>query len=89
MGPDKTRATFRITEESAVAAAAAHPEYLRVVHRRDARRSYLGLEVRLRGASGARLNLLVLEAWAANAPRKLLERYLDEGGRLPTPVGTR
>ena len=89
MGPDTTLATFCITEESAVSAAAAHPEYLRVVHRSDARRSYVGLEVRLRLTSGARLNLLVREAWAARAPRKVVRKYLDEGGRLPKPLGTR
>lgn len=85
MGPDKTLATFRIVEGSARAAAAAHPEYSRVVRRPDSRRSYGGLEVRLRGASGARLNSLVLEAWAAQARRKLVRRYLDGGGRLPKP----
>lgn len=89
MEPDKTLATFCITEESAVAAAAAHPETLRVVHRSDARRSYLGLEVRLRVTSGARLQLLVREAWAARAPGKVVRKYLDEGGRLPKPLGTR
>ena len=89
MGPDKTLATFGVTEESAVASAAARPEYSRVVHRLAARRSCRGLEIRLRGASGAHLNLLVLEAWAATAPRKLVRRHLDEGGRLPKPRRTR
>lgn len=89
VGPDKTVATFCITEESAATATAAHPEYARAVRRLDARRSYGGLEVRLRGASGARLKLWVLEAWAAKAPRKLVERYLAEGGRLPKPLRIR
>ncbi len=85
MGRDKTLATFRIVERSARAAAAAHPEYSQVVRRSGSRRSYQGLEVRLRGASGAHPNLLVLEAWAAQAPTKLVRRYLDGGGRLPGP----
>lgn len=89
MGPEATRATFRIPEESAVSAAEAHPEYLRVMRRRDARRSYLGLEVRLPQTSGARLYRLVLEAWTARAPRRLVRRYVHDGGRLPRPLGSR
>jgi hypothetical protein len=76
MGPGRATATFCIPEESAATAAAAHPEYTRVVHRSDARRGYLGLEVRLRFASGARLKLWTLEAWAAKAPKKLAEQSL-------------
>jgi hypothetical protein len=77
VGPDKATAIFCITEESAATAAAAHPDYAHLVHRSDARRSYLGLEVRLRCASGTRLKLWVLEAWAAKAPKKLAQRPLD------------
>jgi hypothetical protein len=78
MGPDAATATFCISEKSAATAAAAHPEYARLVHRSDARRSYLGLEVRLRAVSGARLKLWVLEAWAARAPKKLVQQSRDD-----------
>jgi hypothetical protein len=69
IGPDRTTAIFRIAESSAASAVVKHPEYNRVVRRPDGRPRYLGLEVRLRFASGARLMLLVQEAWAATAPR--------------------
>ncbi len=89
LGPDRAVATFRIPEESAAVAAAAHPEYARVVHRPNALRTYLGLEVRLPGASGARIKLWVIEAWVAKAPPRLVRRYLDEGGRPPRPLRIR
>jgi hypothetical protein len=78
MGPDRTTAIFCIPEESASAAAVAHPEFAHLVYRPDSRRSYLGLEVRLRLVSGARLKLWVLEAWAAKAPKRLSQQRLDE-----------
>lgn len=86
VGPDPGSATFHIGEPSAKAVAATHPEYARLVYSANARPAYLGLVVRLRSVSGARLYLWVLEAWAATAPKKVVRIYLDQGGRVPKPM---
>jgi hypothetical protein len=44
MGRDETNPVFCIAEESANARAAADPDHAVAVRRRDARRSFLGLE---------------------------------------------
>lgn len=75
MGRDETTAVFCITEESAAARAATDPENAAVVHRMDARRSFLGLEVRLVGTSSEVLQELVQEAWVAQAPKTLAKQY--------------
>jgi len=69
MGRDETTAVFCVTEESADAAAAADPRNASAVRRMDARRSFLGLEVRLASISKKRIEALVHEAWAAQAPK--------------------
>jgi hypothetical protein len=43
----------------------------------DARRSFLGLEVRLVGVPAERVDALVGEAWMTQAPKALVKRYLD------------
>jgi len=71
LGRDETTAVFCISEQQARHAAAADPGACEVVRRRDARRSFLGLQVDLGGISAARIQCLVEEAWRQQAPRKL------------------
>lgn len=75
MGRDETTAVFCISEQSADEAAAADPEHAAAVRRMDARRSFLGLEVQLAGASEDRLEALVREAWTAQAPKRLVAEH--------------
>jgi hypothetical protein len=79
MGRDETTAVFCITEESANSAAAADPDHAAAVRRRDARRSFLGLEVRLDSVPPERAEALVREAWAAHAPRRLAKQFTGGG----------
>lgn len=74
MGRDEATAVFCITEESANRAAAADPEHAAAVRRRDARRSFLGLEVQLAGVSSKQAEAFVREAWATQAPKTLVKR---------------
>jgi hypothetical protein len=80
LGRDQTTAIFCITEESANSAAAKHPDHATAVRRGDARRSFLGLEVRLDGVPAEWVAALVREAWASQAPGHLVERE-DVAGR--------
>lgn len=79
MGRDEATVVVCITEESAAAAAAADPGHAAAVRRMDARRSFLGLEVRLAGTAPERVEALVREAWTARAPKTLAAKYA--GGR--------
>jgi len=74
MGRDETTAVFCVTEESAETAAAADPDHAAAARRSDARRSFLGLEVRLTGVPAERVEALVREAWAAQAPKTMANR---------------
>ncbi len=76
MGRDETTAVFGISEESAEEAVAADPELGIPVRRPDAKRSFLGLEVQLRGVAPERAEALVIEAWAAQAPKRLASEHL-------------
>jgi hypothetical protein len=76
MGRDETTAVFCISEAAADEAAAADPEHAAAVRRTDARRSFLGLEVQLAGVAGDRLEALVREAWATQAPKRLVAEHL-------------
>lgn len=76
MGRDETTAVFCVSEESAQAAATADPEHATAVRRSDARRSFLGLEVQLAGVPDDLLEALVWEAWAAQAPKRLVAEHL-------------
>jgi len=80
MGRDETTAVFCISEDAARQAAAADPEHAAVVNRMDARRSFLGLEVRLAGVSSERIKSLVREAWLARAPKTTVRKHLRESG---------
>jgi len=75
MGRDQATAVFCITKESADAAAAADPGHAAAVHRMDARRSFLGLEIRLAGVPTAQVEALVHEAWATQAPKTLARQH--------------
>lgn len=78
MGRDENTAVFCITEESADAAAAADSEHAAAVRRRDARRSFLGLEVQLAAVPAKRVEALVREAWASKAPKTLVKQHIGE-----------
>lgn len=76
MGQGEETAVFCISEEAAVAALAAEPELGAPVRRTDAKRSFLGLEVQLRGVAAERAEALVIEAWKEQAPKRLVGEYL-------------
>jgi hypothetical protein len=78
MGRDETSAVFCVTEDSAEAAATADPDHATLARRMDARRSFLGLEVRLAGVPAERVEALVREAWAAQAPKTLARQHLGD-----------
>jgi len=54
MGQDEATAVFCVSEQEAGNAAAADPATCEAVRRRDARRSFLGLQVELGSVSGER-----------------------------------
>ncbi|MGH8979421.1 MAG: MmcQ/YjbR family DNA-binding protein [Acidimicrobiales bacterium] len=78
MGRDETTAVFCITQESAVAAAAADPEHAAAVRRTDARRSFLGLEVQLAFVPASRVESWVREAWVSHAPKTVVKQLLGK-----------
>lgn len=75
MGKDETTAVFRVGEHAASEAAAADPAVYEAVRRRDARRSFLGLQVQLGNADSDRVRGLVQAAWHQQAPRRLIEDH--------------
>lgn len=77
MGADETTVVFCIGEESAERLAAEHPGSASAERRRDARRSFLGLQVRLDAFQDAELEALVREAWVAQAPKRLVKEFLE------------
>lgn len=82
MGRDETTAVFCISEKCAEEYAAADPEHTAAVRRTDARRSFLGLEVKLAGVSAQVVRNLIEQAWTAQAPRTLAKQrsQIDLGG---------
>jgi hypothetical protein len=78
MGRDETTAVFCIGEQHADNAAQPDPATCEAVRRRDARRSFLGLQVELGEVSTARIRNLVEEAWRQQAPKRLVAEY-DRG----------
>lgn len=82
MGRDEATVVFCIAEESANIVAMADPEHAAAVRRKDARRSFLGLEVQLAAIAFERIESLVREAWLAQAPRTLVKDYK---GSTPLP----
>lgn len=75
MGRDETTAVFGVAEDRAAEEAAADPEHCESVRRPDARRSFLGLQVRLAGVPAERLTALVTEAWRHQAPTRLVAQH--------------
>lgn len=68
-------AVFCVSESAADEAAAAEPNGYEAVRRQDARRSFLGLQVRLSEVAPERVRALVEEAWRQQAPRRLVAQY--------------
>ncbi|GHF84365.1 hypothetical protein FHX82_001119 [Amycolatopsis bartoniae] len=71
MGRDETTAVFCIDEQEANDAAAEDPAVFEAVRRPDARRSFLGLQVRLADVDDERVRELVERAWRQQAPKRL------------------
>ena len=65
-------AVFCVSPDEAAAAVADDPAVYAVVHRSDARRSFLGLSVQLAAVSEDRVRELIEHAWRHNAPRRLV-----------------
>jgi hypothetical protein len=75
MGRDETTAVFCLSEPRATDEAAADPATRTAERRKDARRSFLGLQVVLDGADQDRVRGYVLEAWRQQAPKRLAAAY--------------
>lgn len=78
MGADEQTAVFCISEQEADTAAAADPATCEAVRRRDARKSFLGLQVQLGGVADERMKCLVEDAWRQQAPKRLVAER-DQG----------
>jgi hypothetical protein len=78
MGQDESTAVFCISEHEADDAAAADPASCAAVRRRDARRSFLGLQVELGSVPGERIKELTEKAWRQQAPKRLAAEH-DRG----------
>ena len=81
LGKDATTAVFCVSEQEAVSATADDPATCQAVRRRDARRSFLGLQVQLRSVSRARVRGLVEDAWRHQAPKRLVAEYKEGADR--------
>jgi len=75
MGKDETTAVFCVSARAADEAAAADPATCEAVRRRDARRSFLGLQVQLDNVSPERVHGLVEQAWRQQAPKQLIAEH--------------
>jgi hypothetical protein len=75
MGKDQTTAVFCVSERAAEEEAAADPATYEAVRRRDARRSFLGLQVQLDNISPERAQGLVEQAWRQQAPKQLIAEH--------------
>jgi hypothetical protein len=81
LGKDATTAVFCVSEQEAESATADDPATCQAVRRRDARRSFLGLQVQLRSVSRARVRGLVEDAWRHQAPKRLVAEYKEGADR--------
>jgi hypothetical protein len=72
LGSGATTAVFCVSPDEAAAAAADDPATYEVVHRSDARRSFLGLSVQSAAVSEERVRELIEHAWRHKAPRRLV-----------------
>lgn len=75
MGKDETTAVFCISEQEANEAAAADPSAFAAVRRKDARRSFLGLQAELGRISPERMRDLAEKAWRCQAPKRLAAEH--------------
>ncbi|MET9019366.1 MmcQ/YjbR family DNA-binding protein [Actinopolymorpha sp. NPDC004070] len=75
MGQDSTTAVFCVCEQEAYDVAAADPATYEALRRPDARKSFLGLQVRLADVSADRVQALVEEAWRQQAPKRLVAEH--------------
>jgi hypothetical protein len=82
IGRDERTAVFCISEQQAAAAAAADPGTCSAERRRDAHRSFLGLQVELSQVPAHRVQGLVLDAWRQQAPKRLAAEH-DPGRSAP------
>jgi hypothetical protein len=73
MGNDETTAVFCVSEQEAE--DAADPATYAAVRRRDARKSFLGLQVQLRNVPVKRIRTLAENAWHQQAPRRLAAEH--------------
>lgn len=78
VGQDETTAVFCISEQDANEAAAADPAACEPVRRKDARRSFLGLQVTLGHVPDERMQALVEAAWRQQAPKRLVSRHTGD-----------
>jgi hypothetical protein len=79
MGSDETTAVFCVSEQEADEAAAANPAIYAAVRRRDARRSFLGLQVQLGSVPAERVRALTEKAWRQQAPKRLAAGHPPQG----------
>lgn len=75
MGQDSTTAVFCVAEQEAYDVAAADPAVYEALRRPDARKSFLGLQVRLGDVSADRVRSLVEQAWRQQAPKRLVAEH--------------
>ncbi|MBO0772186.1 MAG: hypothetical protein J2P35_12080 [Actinobacteria bacterium] len=75
MSKDETTAVFCISEQAANEAAAADPAAFAAVRRKDARRSFLGLQAELGRLSPERMRNLAEQAWRNQAPKRLATEH--------------
>jgi len=75
MGRDETSAVFCVSQARAHEEAAADPAACEAVWRRDARKSFLGMQVQLSEVSAEHTRSLVEEAWRQQAPKRLITAH--------------
>lgn len=83
MGKDQTTVVCCVSEADANKLAAAEPGTYAAVRRRDARKSFLGLEITLADGDDERLKTLVEAAWRQHAPKRLVAEF-DRGTMSPS-----
>ena len=75
MSRDQDKAVFCISEQEASDVAAADPATCEAVRRKDARRSFLGLQVELGHVPSERIEELTEKAWRQQAPKRLAAEH--------------
>jgi hypothetical protein len=75
IGAEEQSAVFCISEPDANKAAAANPTSCEAVRRQDAKRSFLGLQVRFGSITHERIKCLVEDAWRQQAPKRQVAEH--------------